>query len=249
MPMFKAVVAMHIGRRSDQQDCVLVDARVTQSSDLTQPVEVPVSAAMPVIAVCDGVGGGPSGAQASRTACETLAGLAGQLGPDRADLLWLIGRLQSRMESLCMPGSGTTIAGVALDGPRARVFHAGDSRVYKLGKSGGRLLTRDHVGPSLSLGEAEGGAGRKALNFGLGPVFRQAWRTGRLQADCIEDTLEVGDSYLICTDGLNEATGVGTFLTMAGIPTEERLGEIMRRATETAQDNIAVCLVSFAPSD
>lgn len=247
--MLKAIVAMHIGRRTEQQDCILVDARVTQSSDMLQPAEIPVSAAMPIIAVCDGVGGGPSGGQASRTACETLAGLANQLGPERRDLLWLIERLQSRMESLCAAGSGTTIAGVAVDGHRVRVFHAGDSRVYKIGKNGGRLLTRDHVGPSLSLGETTTGANPKALNFGLGPVFRQAWRTGRLQADCVEDTFEFGDAYLICTDGLNETTGIGTLLTMAGIPNEERLEEIMMRARQTAQDNIAVCIVSFAAQD
>ena len=245
--MLKAIAAMHIGQRSEQQGCILVDARVTQSEDMLQPAEIPVSAPMPIIAVCDGVGGGPSGGHASRTACETLAGLANQLGPDRGDLLWLIGRLQSRMESLCMGGSGTTIAGVALDGQQARVFHAGDSRVYKIGKNGGRLLTRDHVGPSLSLGDRMPGASPKALNFGLGPVFRQAWRTGRLQADCLEDTFEVGDAYLICTDGLNETTGIGSLLTMVDIPNEERLGEIMSRARQTAQDNIAVCVMSFAP--
>ncbi|MBL6598404.1 MAG: SpoIIE family protein phosphatase [Alphaproteobacteria bacterium] len=247
--MLKAIAAMHIGQRSEQQDCILVDARVSQSSDMLQPIEIPVSAPMPIIAVCDGVGGGPSGGEASRTACETLAGLANQLGPNRSDLLWLIERLQSRMESLCMGGSGTTIAGVAVDGHRVRVFHAGDSRVYKIGKNGGRLMTRDHVGPSLSLGETSSGMRSKALNFGLGPVFRQAWRTGRLQADCIEDTFEVGDAYLLCTDGLNETTGIGTLLTMAGIPNEERLGEIMKRAEQTAHDNIAVCVVSFATAD
>lgn len=38
-------------------------------------------------------------------------------------------------------------------------------------------------------------------------------------------------------------------LTMAGIPNEERLEEIMMRARQTAQDNIAVCIVSFAAQD
>lgn len=244
--MLKAIVAMHIGQRTEQQDCVLVDARVTQSSDLNQPREVPVSASVPILAVCDGVGGGPGGAQASRLACETLAGLSSQLGPGRADMLWLLGYLQSRLESLCEPGSGTTIAGIAVDGTRVRVFHAGDSRVYKLGPRGGRLLTRDHVGPSLSLGAPAPSSDSKALNFGLGPAFGQAWRTGRLQADCVEDTLAIGESYLICSDGLNADTGIGTLLTSPEIPNEARLGELMRRAKGIARDNIAVCVVSFA---
>lgn len=247
--MLKAIVAMHIGKRVEQQDCVLVDARVTQLIDLNDPREIPVSAAMPILAVCDGVGGGPGGAQASRVACETLAGLSSQLGPGRADMLWLLERLQSRMETLCDPGSGTTIAGVAMDGARARVFHAGDSRVYKLGPRGGRLMTRDHVGPSLSLGASAPSSGGKALNFGLGPAFARAWRTGRMQADCVEDTLGPGESYLICSDGLNEGTGVGRLLTSPEIPNEERLGAVMHRARGIAHDNISVCVVSLANSD
>jgi len=59
--MLKAIAAMHIGQRSEQQGCILVDARVTQSEDMLQPAEIPVSAPMPIIAVCDGVGGGPNG--------------------------------------------------------------------------------------------------------------------------------------------------------------------------------------------
>lgn len=246
--MLRAIVAMHIGQRVEQQDCVLVDARVTQSRDLNEPREIPVSSSAPILAVCDGVGGGPSGARTSRVACETLAGLSSQLGPARADMLWLLDRLQSRMESLCEPGSGTTIAGVAIDGTRVRVFHAGDSRVYKLGPSGGRLLTKDHVGPSLSLRGPAPSTGRKALNFGLGPAFGQAWRTGRMQADCVEDTLAIGESYLICSDGLNNGTGIGSLLTSPGIPNEEKLGAVMRRATGVGHDNIAVCVVSFAAS-
>jgi serine/threonine protein phosphatase PrpC len=163
--MLKAIVSMHIGRRAEQQDCILVDARVTQSSDQVEPVEIPIFSSPAILAVCDGVGGAPGGAQASRVACETLAGLTSQLGPSRADMLWLLERLQSRLETLCEPGSATTIAGVAIDGPKVLVFHAGDNRVYKIGPRGGRLLTMDHVGPSLSLDAAHPAAGRETTEF------------------------------------------------------------------------------------
>lgn len=244
--MLKAIVSMHIGRRAEQQDCILVDARVTQSNDLAEPVEIPISSSRAILAVCDGVGGAPGGAQASRVACETLAGLASQLGPSRADMLWLLERLQSRLETLCEPGSATTIAGVAIDGAKVLVFHAGDSRVYKLGPRGGRLLTRDHVGPSLSLGAAHSPAGRKPLNFGLGPAFSQAWRTGRLQADCVEETITSGECFVICSDGLDDGNGLAMLLASTRIPDDDLLRDVMRQAIGVAHDNIAICVVGLA---
>jgi serine/threonine protein phosphatase PrpC len=86
----------------------------------------------------------------------------------------------------------------------------------------------------------------KPLNFGLGPAFGQAWLTGRLQADCVEETITDGECFVICSDGLDEGNGLGKLLTSTRILDEDLLRDVMRQAIGVAQDNIAICVVGLA---
>jgi len=103
-----------------------------------------------VFVVADGVGGGPSGDFASRTAVEAIeASCRDSSEPDK-DLLQAIQianrKIYQAAQDPRLTGMATTIAAVVVQADSFLVCHVGDSRVYQLGRDDGKLhaLTRDH---------------------------------------------------------------------------------------------------------
>ncbi|MDR2387865.1 MAG: protein phosphatase 2C domain-containing protein [Deltaproteobacteria bacterium] len=111
-----------------------------------------------LVAVADGMGGGPGGATAARVVLEDLKlNLAphGQAEsrktqPNRQDLLLecLYGAID-RLDRLSrdrpeLAGMGATLAGLWRQGQSALVFNCGDCRVYRLRDDYLELLSRDH---------------------------------------------------------------------------------------------------------
>lgn len=98
---------------------------------------IPINSDSGVLAVADGVGGMPSGAQASRIAVETLAERLGSLAegePIRGAVL--DGIEMANEEVLRLGGAATTVAVVAIYGYVVRPFHVGDSLILVTGQRG-----------------------------------------------------------------------------------------------------------------
>ncbi len=144
-------------------------------------------------------------------------------------------------------GMGTTVVALLFHNDRVSVAHVGDSRAYRL--RGGRLerLTSDHtlVQELVDRGthtpqEAQACVNRNLLTRALGIA-------ARTDIDMAERAAEVGDVYLLCSDGLHSMLpdAVISELLTDG---EERLATMASRLVDRAndsggEDNVSVVLV------
>lgn len=133
-------------------------------------------------------------------------------------------------------GMGTTIVLLLLRGKTAIIAHVGDSRVYRLRHGRLECMTRDH-----SLLQAQVGAGiisgeeaRYSHNRNL--VTRALGIEPATQADVSEVELARGDTFLLCSDGLNTMVDDGDIaLTLSEL--EPNLPLAVKCLVEIANDN------------
>jgi len=147
-------------------------------------------------------------------------------------------------------GMATTLVTAVFVGARLVVGHLGDSRVYRFRQGQLVQLTRDHsllqeqIDAGLVSPEMARTAHYKNLvtrAIGIGPA---------VEPELKEHTVEPGDTYLLCSDGLSDML------------TEPQMGQILRRekSLETAarvlleaanaaggRDNITLVLVQCSP--
>ena len=162
-------------------------------------------------AVADGMGGHQGGAVASRLAVETLASAfenrssrelsnPDKLPPQAFDLVDAIGAANDAirtkaMRTVNLAEMGTTLITAWLPHRTRRLFlgHVGDSRCYRL--RGGVLeqLTRDHTVTTLS----KTGRFVHRLSRAVGPCRL-------VEVDVAVLTPQLGDVFLLCSDGLNK---------------------------------------------
>jgi PPM family protein phosphatase len=174
-----------------------------------------------VAVVADGMGGHPGGDVASRIAASTAArALTEELGAstsrheDAASQLSMAMRRsvirahqEIRAEGAREPeldGMGTTITALVVD-PETDVYvlgHVGDSRAYRF--RGGRLtqLTRDDTWVQERV-EAQMLTVEQARRHPFAHLLTQCLGLDEAPAPHIlQGSVEVGDAYLLCTDGL-----------------------------------------------
>jgi protein phosphatase len=174
-----------------------------------------------LLLVADGMGGHAGGRRASALAVETLTHYVLNTmpwffrlreGADDLDedLRAALEQCQKRIEEAASldpqrSRMGTTLTMAYLLWPQLYVVHAGDSRCYLL--RGGRLeqVTRDHTLAQqmvdqgvLAPEQAEGSRWSHILYNCIGGG------THELNPDVYKATLNVGDTLLLCTDGLSK---------------------------------------------
>ncbi|MCY0897704.1 MAG: protein phosphatase 2C domain-containing protein [Firmicutes bacterium] len=160
-----------------------------------------------LVAVADGVGGGPAGQEASRLALETLDGAIDGKMADIARLasaVSLVNRriYESSQQDDALAGMGTTLTSAIILPHRLLVAHVGDSRAYQLGDDQLVRLTVDHslAGEMEALGElspeeAQNHPNRHVLTRVVGPF-------DHVRIDVTEMPWTSRDRLLLCTDGL-----------------------------------------------
>lgn len=186
-----------------------------------------------LLAVADGVGGGPSGAEASGAALATLADVV-VAGIRRGDQLRvaILDGVERAQEAVREVGGGaaTTLAVVGLAGDRARPFHAGDSEILLVGQRGRqkhRTLAHSPVSYAVDSGYLEereamrhddrhlvtNALGLPEMRIEVGPALRIAAR----------------DTLLLASDGITDN------LYLEEIVDRVRAGGPEQRAVELAQ--------------
>lgn len=155
-----------------------------------------------LLMVADGMGGHVAGEVASRIAVETAADIVGppgrrMVGANHAVLLEVAAN-----QELAGMGTTMTILELGTDGV-GRFAHVGDSRAYLLRDGSLRQLTVDHTvaaeyvaAGKLTPEEAHNHPQRNMITRALG-------LTQNLLIDEFEEPLEVGDRFLLCSDGVN----------------------------------------------
>jgi protein phosphatase len=167
----------------------------------------PVSGDGFLVAVADGVGGGPAGQEASRLALETLDDAVGLDVTEirrLASAVSLANRriFESGQRDDALTGMGTTLTSAVVFPDRVFLAHVGDSRAYKLLDDHLVRLTIDHslagemeAAGGLTAEEAQQHPNRHVLTRVVGPF-------DRVRIDVMEMPWHDADRLLLCTDGL-----------------------------------------------
>ncbi|MBB4690253.1 PP2C family protein-serine/threonine phosphatase [Paractinoplanes abujensis] len=161
----------------------------------------------PLAVVADGMGDGPGSTVAGSTAVEVFVREAA-VGDGAASLRAAVARAQESVR-----GAGRTLAGltgctltalVAAGDASAWIVQLGDSRAYRLRDGLLDLLTVDHTIAWVGLlhgwfahDSAEAATARYRLT-------RYAGHPDGPEPDLINVTLQPGDVYLLCTDGVSD---------------------------------------------
>jgi serine/threonine protein phosphatase PrpC len=183
---------------------------------------IPIDDGRAILAVADGMGGPPGGAQAASIAIDALIETAQKADANetalRAMILNAFETANERLLDLGI-GSGTTLAVVELDGIWARPYHAGDSVILAVGQRGKiKLQTVAHspVGYAVEAGLLDAGeamdhedrhlvsniVGSPEMRIEIGPPLTLAARdTLVLGSDGLFDNLHVAEVVQIVRKG------------------------------------------------
>jgi PPM family protein phosphatase len=174
-----------------------------------------VAAEAGLLAVADGVGGGPAGEVASRLAVDIVRTAIGDRelsGPPAVPALAEAVRFANRRvceaaheDPLCT-GMATTLTALLIQHQRAALVHVGDSRAYRL--RGRRLerLTTDHT-VAQALLQAGRITPEEAKRSGVRHVITRALGSkDGIEVDARLVQAAPGDLFLLSTDGLHDVT-------------------------------------------
>lgn len=200
-------------------------------------------------AVADGMGGLASGERASRAVVDGLA----RLEPGEG----LVGRVEVciaqvndelRSEAAMSDGGktmGSTVVVLLADGRNFTCLWAGDSRLYRWRRGTLQQLTRDHT-PMQDLLDA--GLAPNSYR-GLDHIINRAVGTEAVcRLDRIDGTIEPGDLFLLCTDGLSKAIDASQIGSLLGSDIPSRAVQHLIGAALLAggPDNVTTVIVGEA---
>jgi PPM family protein phosphatase len=202
-----------------------------------------------MLAVADGVGGNNAGEVASETAIETLAARFRAGGPEhprkwmtqalRAANLAVFDRSHTDPAYRAMQ---TTLTCVLIQDDEVAVGHVGDSRAYRFREGAVQQLTQDHTHIMdlvrvrlVTLEQAMHHPARHQLTRSLGaePI---------VSIDVQIDRAKVGDTYVVCSDGLWGTLSRGNLQRLIGdLPAEAACRQLISLGvTLDAEDNISI---------
>lgn len=196
--------ATDVGRvRSHNEDSYLVDA------------------SLGLYLVADGMGGHAGGAHASQMCVDVVdkvvrRGIEGLNGASKDSVLQAVPELLSASASEAsarifdqaqadprLQGMGTTLTGIYVHGERGFVVHVGDSRAYQIRGGSAHQLTNDHswlneqVQAGLLTEEEAAASDLKHI------ITRSVGFERQVQADVIPVSIQLGDAFLLCSDGMS----------------------------------------------
>jgi protein phosphatase len=182
--------------------------------------------------VADGMGGHAAGEVASREAIDTIHGMVrrGKQAPElvgpfteergRAAARMLEGAVQAATYLLYamaeldrgMAGMGTTISAMMRYDDRLVLAQVGDSRIYRVRANQAVQLTEDHTLIAWQLRQGLITEDQARTSRQRNVITRAVGSRDYVQVDTSTWEAEVGDSYLLCSDGLHG------YLTLEEIP-------------------------------
>jgi len=164
-----------------------------------------------LLVVADGMGGSLAGEVASQLAVDCVL-REYQDGEDSIleDLRRAVESANQIVhdQSVAYPdlrGMGTTCTAVVLRGPEAYLAHVGDSRAYLVRKGSIRQLTQDHSLVAQLVQHRQLTAEQAKSDPRSNVVTRSVGVGAAVEVDAerVKDPLVMGDTVLLCTDGLH----------------------------------------------
>lgn len=207
--------------------------------------------------LCDGMGGHAAGEVASQTVCESMSAyVAGHLGEDgffrEADFYEALNAAYDALDdkdTLDEKKMGTTLTFVKFHRGGCFVAHIGDSRIYHIRPSEGKVLfvTRDHslVNELVELGELTPEEAKASRQKNVITRAMQPHQERRTKADCTNLTdIRPGDYIYMCSDGMLENMEDAQIVNiLSGSGPLKRKVEILKGATKDNRDNHSAHLI------
>ncbi|HEY2371662.1 MAG TPA: Stp1/IreP family PP2C-type Ser/Thr phosphatase [Gaiellaceae bacterium] len=168
--------------------------------------------APPIFAVADGMGGAQAGEIASRLAAAALEDTdpGAKSGAERVTSLIQEANRRVHERAIADPatsGMGTTMTVALVEGTKVTFGHVGDSRAYRFRDGTIEQITEDHSlvnellkSGKLSPEEADTHPQRSVITRAVGT-------DPDVDVDSFTVEAEVGDVFLICSDGLTDMVG------------------------------------------
>src|SRR5436305_13981012 len=214
--------------------------------------------APPLFAVADGMGGAQAGEVASKPAAAALEETdpATLSGPER--LVSLIQEANRRVyerssSDPATSGMGTTMTVALVEAEGVTIGHVGDSRAYRVRDGRLEQLTEDHSlvnellkSGKLSPQEAETHPQRSVITPAVG-------NDPDVDVDAFTVAAQVGDVFLLCSDGLTDMVGDEDILDLV-----ERYHDDLDRVAKSlvsaanrggGEDNITVIAFTITAGD
>lgn len=191
--------------------------------------------------VCDGIGGFHGGQYASRLAVDSFV-RAYYAAPDQSPEVLLHKAAVFSNEAIYRSSQdrrgrmGTTIVAAVIKGSALWILNVGDSRAYLWRQGVLRQLSRDHTPIDKQKPED------RRIDRALGTNPRvEPFQRGPIP-------LEVGDSVLLCTDGLTTAVSETQIArTIHEFPAPQAARQLLEQAkTAGARDNVSLLVVNIA---
>src|SRR4051812_42243883 len=223
--------------------------------------------------VADGMGGHRAGDVASRLATESIvdffraAANEGYTWPfpfdtrlsDEENRLLCGIRIANRQiierstRSRECQGMGTTVVGCLFSASKGKMFigHVGDSRAYRMRNQQIQLMTRDHSLVNDYLLAMPELTEEQRSELPKNVITRALGMQEQVAVDLVSDEPQLGDVYLLCSDGLSGMLSDDQILGVVGESSETN--EICRRLIEKAnqhggEDNITALVIRFDDS-
>jgi len=148
-------------------------------------------------------------------------------------------------------GMGTTLVMSIFHDNNLTIAHVGDSRVYRLRAGKLKQLTVDHSwlqdmvrSGCLSEDEASKSLNKNRITRALGISID-------VDIDIQQQTLEVGDIFLLCSDGLSDLISthdIRMILQQSGSDMKKKLAQLVVKANKNGgHDNISVIIAAITP--
>ena len=159
---------------------------------------------------------------------------------------------QTSLEEIKCAGMGTTLVAGLFTNNKIIVAHVGDSRMYQLRDKALTQLTEDHslLQEQINAGELTQAEAKASPNKNL--VTRALGIDSEVDLSLIEHDVQVGDVYLLCSDGLSDMVTdeeIRVMLLEAGDNIERASVNLVRFANEKGcKDNISV-VVAYVKKD
>lgn len=178
--------------------------------------------------VADGVGGRPNGEDASRALVDSLYHLAKEsshltMHQVKRHICSFSADMAVQAKRSGLSGMATTVVGLLVDQTRAWVFHAGDSRLYRIGAAGVEQLTQDHVRSITKVNGETRMVVTRAVGVG-----------SALQLDVQRIRYVPDDQFLLLSDGISDVVNEDQIWQILGQSSSSR-GERLKALVAEAE--------------
>lgn len=241
------------GVKERNEDAILINDTVLTEGMIEKEVRKPF-----IAAVCDGVSGEKSGDIASKMC---LSELAKQEFSSKFNFTQALTRIHKQLKHYGLfhrnaSNMQTTLCGFAVDeNQNMYCINVGDSRLYRFRSSGLKQLSRDQslVQMLYDQGKITYEEKRKHVHRNIiMPVLGNMSAKPTIDVITIDEELEYGDVYLICSDGLSDYIVKSEIEEILSMPMSmpRRLEELVKRSLDKGcRDNISIVSATYMPSE